>query len=122
MDLQIGYIVKFLIDPTKIETGVATNVISFIKKDFSSEIDNAYQYLDNLYKNINDINTDINLVSNYHQHQITWKTSNKNAITSTGKYIKPYVTREVTLTAYIQTEEVYSFTVKVQGEKEESTI
>jgi len=120
MNLQVGYTVKFLIDPTTIETGNKTNVISFVKKEFSGEIDNAYQYLDNLYKDIKYIDNDINLVSKYNQYAITWETSNKNALSNTGKYIKPFVSREVTLTAYIQTEKVYSFTVKVKGNNEES--
>ena len=120
MELQIGYTVKFLIDPSTLTTGNNSNIISFVKKEFTEEIDKVYNYLDNIYQDIKEVDSDINLITNYNQYQITWKTSNKNAITTNGKYTKPFVTRNVTLTAYIDSNEVYSFTVKVKGENEES--
>ena len=49
----------------------------------------------------------------YNGNIIEWKTSNREVITTDGKYTKPYVTRNVTLSAYVNEIEVYRFNVKV---------
>lgn len=121
IDCQVGYRVNFLIDPQTMEEGSVTNIASFYQNDLTEEKEEITLYLSNIYGNITSVNEDIELINEYNYHNITWKTSNRNAITTEGKYIKPYVTRNVTLTAVIDGEEIYSFDVLVEGEKDEST-
>ena len=117
---SVGDKVQFLIDPSNSVSGQFVNVISFIKQNISEDQIDVEQYLSGLYSDLDVVDSDIELVKTYNNYVIDWKTSNRNAISSTGKYSKPYVTRKVTLTAYIDEVEVYSFEVTVKGEKEES--
>ena len=76
--------------------------------------------MESLYSDLDVVESDIELVKSYGGYTITWKTSNRNAISSTGEYTKPYVTRKVILTALVDEVEIYSFEVTVKGENEES--
>ena len=107
---EIGDIVQF----TKIDKNSPT-IVSFIKQELADNAEQISLYLDNLYGNITEVTSNINLTSNYNQYNIVWKTSNREVISNNGTYNKPYVTREVTLTAYVEDLEVYNFTVQVPG-------
>lgn len=117
---QVGDEVHFLVDPSKYESGKYTNIISITKQDVSADLDKVQKYLEEKYLDVCEITEDIELVSSYNQYYITWETSNKSCITSSGKFIKPYVTRNVVLTAYLEGIELYSFTVRAIGEKDTS--
>lgn len=115
LDCLIGYNVKFLVDPSQCTNGSITNIVSFIEPDFIEEIDVIHQYLEEIYGNYDKVNTDIDLVSTYNEYQIMWQSSNVDVISNLGKYQIPFSARNVTLTAYINGQEVYKFTVEVEG-------
>jgi len=119
--LNIGDIVEFSVDPTHFVKGSINVTVSCYNTLYPDPDKNEFiNYLNSLYGNITSLDNDINLVKSYLGHQIIWKTSNKNVITSSGKYTKPAVTRNVTLTAIVNKKEIYNFTVKVKGDKEQS--
>ena len=118
---EIGDTVKFMFDPTKVSDGKIVNIISIVKQDISEDLKEVQNHLQELYGGINEVGGDIELLTNYNQYYISWKTSNKDAITTTGKYIKPFVNRNVTLTAVINDEEIFDFSFVVIGEHEKST-
>ncbi len=121
LGLNIGDIVEFSVDPAHLVKGSINITVSCYNTVYPDPDENEFiNYLNDLYGNITSLDTDINLVESYLGHQISWKTSNKNVITSNGKYTKPAVTRNVTLTAVVNKKEIYHFTVKVQGDKEQS--
>ena len=117
---SVGDKVKFLIDPSTLEEGQSPNIVSIIKQDISEDQKEVEAYLESLYSDLDVVESDIELVKSYGGYTITWKTSNRNAISSTGEYTKPYVTRKVILTALVDEVEIYSFEVTVKGENEES--
>lgn len=118
---EVGDLVKFVVDPSTLTNGEETVIVSVVKQNIADNTEVIQEYLDNMYGDIKEVTSNINLVNSYNQYYITWKTSNREAISSDGNYTKPYVTREVTLTAYIDDVEVYSFTVTVPGLKDTSS-
>lgn len=120
MGYLVGYKVYFTVDPATLTSGSNTIQVSFVEPSIDEDIDLIKEELESIYGEYETISSDIELVTNVKNYSITWKTSNKNAISSAGKYIKPYVTRTVTLSAYVGSTFVYSFDVLVHGEHEES--
>lgn len=120
-DYIIGDEVVFLNDPWLEEDGDSINLMSIIERDICEDYKEIQEYLTELYSQTNELSGDIELIDNYNQYFITWKSSNKDAITSEGKYIKPYTDRMVELCAYINNEEIFKFSILVKGENEKST-
>lgn len=120
LNINIGDDVVFSSDLTLLDNGDNTIIVGFFEKDIQDDLMDIKEYLENNYQNLGDVNTDIDLITNYNGYQITWKTSNKNAITTSGKYLKPYTDRIVTLSAYCGNTLIHSFDVKVIGEKQTS--
>lgn len=118
---EVGDTVKFFIDPTTQEDGQFVNIMSIVKSEIGEDIMEVQNYLKEQYGGVTEVASNIDLVSSYHQYPITWKSSNKDAISSKGVYTKPFINRTVTLTACINDEEIYSFEVSVIGEHEKST-
>lgn len=118
---NIGDIVYMINDPKNISNGATTNIISFVKASLGNNGTAIAEYLNSVYGSYTTVTSNINLITNYNGFSLTWKTSNREAITSAGKYTKPYVTRNVTLSAYVGDEKVYDFAVKVPGTVEKST-
>ena len=121
MNYKVGDKVKFIIDPLSMQDGMYTNIVSFITKDVSESIDEVSTYLQNLYSSYNTVSSNIDLIKQYNGNIITWKSSNREVITNDGKYTKPYVTRNVILTAFLNEIQVYEFYIKVEGINDKST-
>ena len=121
MNIEVGDTVKFLIDPEDLNEDLSTNIVSFLSSSGIEDTTEVNKYLDNLYGSIEIVNQNIDLVTSFDQYQITWKTSNRETISATGEYHKPYVTRNVHLSAYIKETLVYDFEVIVEGEVKKST-
>lgn len=118
---SVGDMVYIINDPKTLSTGATTNIISFVKASLGNNGTAIKEYLSSIYGSYTTVTSNINLITSYNGFNLTWKTSNREAITSAGKYTKPYVTRNVTLSAYVGDEKVYDFTVKVPGTVEKST-
>ncbi len=118
---SIGDMVYMINDPKTLSNGATTNIISFVKTTLGNNGTAIAEYLNSVYSSYTTVTSNINLINSYNGFNITWKSSNREAITSTGKYTKPYATRNVTLSAYVGEEKVYNFTVKVPGTVEKST-
>lgn len=121
MDCYIGYEVKFLIDPSSMNKDNNINIISFVCEDVPNINSEVTKYLEEMYSSYKTVNSNITLVKQYNNNAITWKTSNREIISTNGTYKKPYMTRDVTLSAYIGEDKVYEFTVNVKGETDTST-
>lgn len=121
MDCYIGYEVKFLIDPSTMNKDNNINIISFVYEDVPNINSEVTKYLEEMYSSYKTVNSNITLVKQYNSNAITWKTSNREIISTNGIYKKPYMTRDVTLSAYIGEDKVYEFTVNVKGETDTST-
>ena len=119
-DYQVGDNVYFTVDPESLATGVCTIQVSFVKPNIDEDIEKLQNELKMLYGDVEEVTSNMNLVTQVLNYAITWKTSNRDAITSTGKYTEPYVTRTVTLTACVGDIEIYSFTFKAHGKHETS--
>lgn len=117
---QVGDNVYFTVDPESLATGVCTIQVSFVKPNIDEDIEKLQNELKMLYGDVEEVTSNMNLVTQVLNYAITWKTSNRDAITSTGKYTEPYVTRTVTLTACVGDIEIYSFTFKAHGKHETS--
>ncbi len=117
---QIGYNVYFTVDPSLEDAGSCTIQVSFVKPNIDEDIEKLENELKMLYGDVEEVSANMNLVTQVLNYSITWKTSNREAISTTGKYTMPHVTRTVTLTACVGDIEIYSFTFKVSGEKETS--
>lgn len=121
LGLNIGDIVEFSVDPSTLVNGKVNEVVSCYYTVYPDPNKEEFvTYLDSLYKDIETVSEDINLVKSYLGHQIIWKSSNVDVISTSGKYAKPYVTRNVTLTALVNNKEIYSFTANVKGVNEKS--
>lgn len=120
LDCEIGYEVNFLVDPSSHLSGDCTNIISFSKRCLDIDVQEIYNYFNEKYSNINKVNNDIELIKEYNYYNIEWKTSNREVLSSDGKYTKPFVDRFVTLEAYIENSKIYEFDVLVEGEYRES--
>lgn len=120
LDCEIGYEVNFLVDPLNHSSGDCTNIISFSKRNLELDVQEIYNSFNAIYSSIDKINKDIELIDEYNYYNIEWKTSNREALTADGKYIKPFVDRLVTLEAYIGDSKIYEFEVLVEGENKES--
>jgi len=121
MNISIGDLVVFDTDITILNKGDVNVHVSFYheEKELPS-LDEIKSYFARQYSGIDEVSNHIDLITHYEDYMVTWKTSNKDVISSTGKYNKPYTTRNVTLTAIIENQEVYSFSFIVRGEKEKS--
>lgn len=117
---QVGYKVYFTVDPSNLSSGKQTIQVSFVEPSIDEDIDAIKKELELIYGDYESVSENIDLVSTIKNYSITWETSNKNAISKTGKYTKPYVDRIVTLSAYIGSTNVYSFDVLVNGENKTS--
>ena len=117
---EVGTEVFFSVDPRAFTESDVTIQMSFVAPNIEDDKEELISLLTDLYKDYESVSENIELVDSLLNYTITWKTSNKNAISSKGVYTKPYVTRNVTLTASVGEEELYSFTVEVLGEKETS--
>lgn len=121
LDANVGDIVEFSSSLDSLKDGEINLTVSFYKTIYPEPSKEEFiNYFDTLYKDIKEVNDNIELVTNYMGHFITWKTSNKEVITSDGIYNKTVITRNVTLTAYVNKKEIYEFSVKVKGTKDES--
>lgn len=118
---QVGYRVFFSVDPTSLNEGETTLQVSFVAPNIEDDLEDIQNELSLLYKDIETLSDDIELINTIKNYTLIWKSSNKETITNEGSYIKPHITREVTLSAYIGETEVYSFTFNVLGEYENST-
>ncbi len=112
---NVGDTVYMINDPKTLDKGSTTNIISFTKANLGNNETAISDYLTSVYLNYQTVTSNINLVTNYSGFNITWVSSNRDAISNTGKYTKPYTTRNVTLNAYVGETKVYSFTVNVPG-------
>ena len=117
---SVGTMVYFTMDPTTLTGGNYPVQISFVKPNIDKDVESVRNELALLYDGVEEVSSDIDLIKTVNNYSISWHTSNRDAITNTGKYIKPYVTRQVTLEAYVGDTFVYKFTFKVVGEKETS--
>ena len=118
---SVGDMVYMITDPQTSSNGATTNIISFVKASLGNNGTAIKEYLSSVYGSYTTVTSNINLITSYNGFGLTWKTSNRETITSAGKYTKPYATRNVTLSAYVGDEKVYDFTVRVPGTVEKST-
>lgn len=111
--LSIGDELVFSTSLSTFKTGSINVMIDFIKGTLPyAEIS---RHLTNEYNNISEVTSDLVLIDNYQNIDITWKTSNHEVISSTGVYHQPSVTREVTLQAIVGTTLVFTKNVRVNG-------
>lgn len=121
LSVTVGDVVEFSVGLDTLVNGEVNLTVSFYKVIYPDpSVDEFIEYLDNLYQNIEEVSSDIDLVTSYLGHTIAWETSNKEVINKNGKFNKPVVTRNVTLSAYVNKKKIYDFTVLVKGEKETS--
>lgn len=118
---SVGDLVYMVSDPKNSSNGATTNIISFVKANLGNSGIVISEYLSSIYSSYQTVTSNINLVNSYNGFNITWKSSNRDAITTSGKYTKPYTTRNVTLSAYVGEEKVYEFSVVVPGINSTST-
>ncbi len=118
---SVGDMVYMINDPKTLSNGATTNIISFVKASLGNNGTAISEYLNSVYGSYTTVTSNINLINSYNGFNLTWKTSNREAITNAGKYTKPYATRNVTLSAYVGEEKVYEFTVRVPGTVDKST-
>ena len=121
MDCYVGYEVKFIIDPSNMSNENSINIISFVGKSLDESLIKVKEHLEQTYSSYTSVNSNISLLAQYDGYAITWKTSNREIITTKGVYKKPYMTRDVTLSAYIGDDLLYEFTVNVKGDTDTST-
>lgn len=112
--------VSFDQDITLLETGDISLKATFYKLITKFDRQELHDHLSLLYSDYTEISSDINLITNFQDTEISWKSSNIDCISSTGKYTLPFTTRNVTLTAFVSNEEVYSFSFIVRGKNENS--
>ena len=92
MDCYVGYEVKFIIDPSNMSTENSVNIISFVGKSLDESLVKVKEHLEQTYSSYTSLNSNISLLSQYDGYAITWKTSNREIITTKGVYKKPYMT------------------------------
>jgi len=113
--------VKFDDDLESLQKGSINLKVTFYKLALSQGdtllVKNA---LSLLYSDLTEVDSDLNLVSFIENTDIKWKSSNIDVIDESGSFKIPYVTRSVTLFAYVGAEEVYSFSFVVKGKQNES--
>lgn len=117
----LGYEVFFTVDPTSLESGKITSIVSFVAPNVEEDKEEIKEELDLLYKDIECLSGNIDLVTTVKGYNLTWKSSNISAVSNDGVYTIPHVTRNVTLSAYVGDTLVYSFNFDVLGKQEEST-
>lgn len=121
MDLTIGDLVKFESDLEKLENGsINVNVSFYHEHKVLPPLDIIYDYFNERYYDITEVDGDIDLLTNYENYQVKWVTSNCDVISSSGEYKKPSTTRTVVLKAMIEEQEVYQFSFVVRGNMENS--
>lgn len=124
--IQTGYIIEFAKDIKTLETGDVFDVMYVYENSdlpaVNPDVDytNVIEYLDGLYGDIETVSSNMNLVKSYSGNNIEWFSNSRMTISDAGVYNKPAVDRTVTLTAYIDDVEVYSFSFFVKGVKEQS--
>lgn len=116
MDIEIGTKVLFSGDPVMLEENDVNLLVSFINCDKSEYYDEISDYLSSVYSKYNEIQQNITLLNNYNNIPITWKSSHNDIISSTGIFRKPVSNVSVTLTAYVNNEKIYEFTVTAKGD------
>lgn len=121
MDISIGDLVVFSDDLSLLTKGSVDIVISFYHETkVLPPLEIIYNSFNERYHDISVVEGDLDLIDYYDGFMVKWVTSNKDVITTTGEYNKPFTTREVTLKAMIEDQEVYSFTFEVPGKNETS--
>ena len=121
LDLEVGNRVDFLVDPLEMNDSNCINFISFSKRTLDEELNDIVSHLNEKYSSILEVNSNIDLEKSYDFYEITWKSSNREVISDTGVYTKPFTTRNVILEAYILGNKVFEFEVKVEGINDKST-
>ena len=116
MDIKIGAKVLFSVDPETIEENDINLLVSFINCDTSEYYDEISDYLSSVYGSYNEIEQNITLINNYNNIAITWESSHNDIISSTGVFRKPVSNVSVTLTAYVNNENIYEFSVTAKGD------
>lgn len=104
--------------PILVTSDIVVNAIyEEIKID---KIKPVIEYLRNYFKDIEEINNDIELPTNYGGVDISWVSSDENSITNLGKYHKDYEDKNVILTATLSDGEKTvekNYFVKAKGYK-----
>lgn len=104
--------------PLLVTSDIVVNAIyEEIKID---KIKPVIEYLRNYFKDIEEINNDIELPTNYGGVDISWVSSDENSITNLGKYHKDYEDKNVILTATLSDGEKTvekNYFVKAKGYK-----
>ncbi|MBE6131577.1 MAG: hypothetical protein E7183_07625 [Erysipelotrichaceae bacterium] len=116
MEINIGTKVLFSADPSTIEENDVNLLVSFINSDTSEYYDEISDYLDSVYSKYNEIEQNITLINNYNNIPIIWESSHNDIISCTGVFRKPVSNVSITLTAYVNNEKIYEFTVTAKGD------
>lgn len=114
-NIEIGDVVNFIIDPSSLEQGSVKMMFSVSTPQLSEELENIKNYLDNKYNIMCEITENIELITSYNDFNIEWVSSNNEVISAGGIYHAPNKSQQVTLTAYVNGFEIYSFTVLAKG-------
>lgn len=116
-NLHIGDRVIFSINPFELEQGDSCVLVSFIYEevDYSKYYQEIKDHLSSIYSKYNEIDTDIDLIDYYNNIAINWSSSCNEVISSMGKFHAPKNDLNVTLTAYVNNEKLYEFSVNVKG-------
>lgn len=122
LPIEVGSRVTFSKDLFTLSKGeVDIQATFYDKPDITDNVmKEMQQTLQTLYGEVSVVSEDLDLLTEYQSYVISWKSSNKDVIDTSGKYQKPYVTRSVTLTAYYNEQEIYSFYFDVIGKEQES--
>lgn len=115
LDVAIGDKVIFDHDIETLSSKDINVTVSFYKVDNTNRLTKVKEDLESLYNEYQELNENIELITESNGLIISWKSSNNDIISSTGIYHKPNVTTDVTLSAYVNNELIYSFTVSVIG-------
>lgn len=126
LGISSSYYIDFVIEPENLSNGDVFNIMyvydnTYIKENLELDYTSVIEYLDSIYYETNEVNSNINLINSYSGYNIEWFSNSRMTISDEGIYNLPAVDRNVTLTAYIDDTEIYSFSVFVKGVKEESS-
>ena len=117
MNVDLGYRVIFSESVNELLKGDTCLLVSFVfeEVDFSSYYKEISDHLTSIYSKYTEINENIELVDSYNNISISWSSSNKEVISSTGIFRSPKNDTKVTLSAFVNKEKIYEFTINVKG-------
>lgn len=114
-NIAVGNKVVFSEDLDILEQGNVNVLASFVERDITESLDELVGYLRSQYDSYTTVDANLSLITSYDGIAISWKSSNNEIISMSGVYRAPVNDVKVTLSAYVNDDVVYEFTVTAKG-------